>query len=58
MYVFLVCLYIIVAVLYIVCTGKHNKLTADLINEIRKENYLLREQNKKLSDIITKYGIK
>ena len=36
----------------------HTRLTTELINEVRKENYLLREQNKKLSDIITKYGIK
>lgn len=57
MYVFLVCAYIVIAVLYIVCTTKHNKLTTELINEIRKENCLLRVQNKKLSDIITKYGI-
>lgn len=56
MYVFLVCAYIVVAVLYIICTAKHNKLTKELIDALVEENSLLAEQNKKLSDIIKKYA--
>ena len=57
MYMFIFCVYIVVAVLLFVVTSKHNKLTRELIDELLKENGLLEDQNKALRDIIKKYGV-